>query len=259
MLKRVTINFSFWNDIIKNDIIIPEDKIWYQDFSITNSTLRRGWCNYWTVFNEEEFEQFRTLNAKIRYRKYKLVDKYIICIDNIEPSDSFKTTNNKSELLDQLDLDNTIIIGFDEQYNVHSITKLRDFNHPYYSYLDTIRFFQIPPKIDTLAAISQIKDNLTTESNYLGRIKYAVIKDVDNIWQEAINYVAAKVNNEPYDSKYIWRHGKDVPEYDLKEFIFINKEVEIIPDTKAPLEYWSWIEIRNNIIGQFGLKYSDLR
>lgn len=40
--------------------------------------------------------------TSIHYRKYKLVDKYIICIDNVEPSNSIKTTIHEQDLLSHL-------------------------------------------------------------------------------------------------------------------------------------------------------------
>lgn len=52
--------------------------------------------------NEDVYKQFKELNPSIHYRKYKLVDKYIICIDNVEPSNSIKTTIHEQDLLSHL-------------------------------------------------------------------------------------------------------------------------------------------------------------
>lgn len=258
MLKSINIKFSTWSEVIEKTVIIPDDILWVKDYSVTNSALKQGFCNYWTVMNEDAYKQFKELNPSIHYRKYKLVDKYIICIDNVEPSNSIKTTIHEQDLLSPLDLDNIIIIAFDEYYNVANISKIRYFFHPYYTNLNTICFYRY--NNEDLVSTIQSNSPLITETDRSSRYKYIVMKDDKHIWDAALNYVYSKLDkNVEYVYHYTWRHNiipPDIKIYTIEDICKINETKST--EFKIPFEYILWEESSTKLLNQFGLKKSDL-
>lgn len=257
MLRRVKIKFSIWTDkLVTNDVILDDDIIWYQNFSVTNAALMRGFCNYWTVINEKDYIQLKELNPDIHFRANKLVDKYVVCMDNVEPFD-IKTTDDKNYLLNQLDLKNTIIMCFDEHYNILSISKIRTFDHPFYTFFNSIRFYRY--NNEDLASIIQNNDPLTTEKNYVGRERYVVMKDNMKIWDAALNYMISKVDeNVEYVYHYKWRHNIIPPKISMYQNIHDKREKDV-KEFKVPTEYLLWMEESNKLLDQFNLTSKDLK
>lgn len=256
MKKAFQIEKGYYREISNVNIEIDDSIKWVQDYTITNVGLHKNFCNYWTVVDEEIYNKYFSFKTFSCFEHIKWVDKHIICINDVKPNENFSLIKSPDEFLNKLDLKNTIIMVFDEDYNVNSISKVRNFKHPYYAEIDKFMFFP-----SGKVCVYQIKDTL---HQYAGLQKSVIITDDKHIWKNCVWYMINNISDEECMCMMKWRHNQTPPKLNKLKEKLISKigeepvfDMDEIVSSDIINEYKKYFDEIDSLLSQFGLTIKD--
>lgn len=256
MGKVIQIEKGYYNSISSINIEVDENIKWFQNDIVASSGLHKNFCNYWTVVDKETFKEYFAIQP---FSSIEWLDKYIIFINDVKPTDKLKKVDSIDELLTILDLENVVVMDFDEQYNVTNVSKVRNILHPTHADLDVVSFC----KNDKIC-VRQIRDTIYS---YKGFRKTKVVADTMGIWKNCMGYVLDSISGENKNRcNLIWKHNQMPPnlselidcvicEYDSDKSAKLDFSKAITPD--VVIKYKAYSKAVDTLLAQFGLTVND--